>query len=103
MIGTDILGLDVAVDHARGVNVVQARSDLIQQLYERSIGCDLADVIAEIMAIVGEKSAPAAKPARAVGVTVRTAPADAPGETEEINVIGCTVEEPGRLRGFWSS
>ena len=29
-------------------------------------------------------------------MTVRAAPADAPGETDEINVIGCTVEEATR-------
>ena len=54
--------------------------------------------LAEIMSIVTERAAKpaAAKPARPAGVTVRAAPPDAPGETDEINVIGCTVEEATR-------
>ena len=54
--------------------------------------------LAEIISIVTEQAAkPAAgKPARPAGVSVRTAPPDAPGETDEINVIGCTVEEATR-------
>jgi DNA mismatch repair protein MutS2 len=55
--------------------------------------------LAEIIAVVSEAPAkPAggtAKPTRAGGVTVRSAPADAPG-SDEINVIGCTVEEATR-------
>jgi DNA mismatch repair protein MutS2 len=58
--------------------------------------------LSEIIAIVAEQpakpsaSGAAAKAARPAGVTVRSAPADAPGETDEINVIGCTVEEATR-------
>jgi DNA mismatch repair protein MutS2 len=63
--------------------------------------------VAEIIAIVAEPAAQpaagaAAKAARPGGVTVRSVPPDAPaqagrpGETDEINVIGCTVEEATR-------
>jgi DNA mismatch repair protein MutS2 len=54
--------------------------------------------LAEIISIVKEQAPKpvAAKPARPAGVTVRTAPPDASGETDEINVIGCTVEEATR-------
>jgi DNA mismatch repair protein MutS2 len=59
--------------------------------------------LSEIIAIVSEPApkpaggaSAAAKAARPGGVTVRSAPADAPGETDEINVIGCTVEEATR-------
>ena len=44
---------------------------------------------ARIAARAGE----VAKQARPSGVTVHTAPTDAAAETDEINVIGCTVEE----------
>ncbi len=63
--------------------------------------------IAEIVAIVADEKKPGAvrpgeagKGVRAGGVTVRTAPSDADadvaGEADEINVIGCTVEEATR-------
>ena len=61
--------------------------------------------LAEIIAIVADEKKPGAsrpgepgKGARPGGVTVRTAPADADaaGESDEINVIGCTVEEATR-------
>ena len=59
--------------------------------------------LSEITAIVTEpppkpagSSGIAARAAGPDGVTMRTAPADAPGETDEINVIGCTVEEATR-------
>jgi DNA mismatch repair protein MutS2 len=55
--------------------------------------------LAEITAIVTEepaKTGGAAKSARPSGVTVHAAPSDAPGESDEINVIGCTVEEATR-------
>ncbi len=58
--------------------------------------------LAEIVAVVTEQVAPASsvgigqKAARPGGVTVRSAPPDVPGETDEINVIGCTVEEATR-------
>jgi DNA mismatch repair protein MutS2 len=58
--------------------------------------------VAEIIAIVTEQpvkaggAGTAMKAARPSGVTVRAAPADSPGETDEINVIGCTVEEATR-------
>jgi DNA mismatch repair protein MutS2 len=55
--------------------------------------------LAEITAIVTEeppKTGGAPAPKRTGGVTVRTAPSDENGETDEINVIGCTVEEATR-------
>ena len=58
--------------------------------------------VAEIIAIVTEQpvkaggAGAAMKVARPSGITVRAAPADSPGETDEINVIGCTVEEATR-------
>ena len=61
--------------------------------------------LAEIIAIVADEKKPGARqpvkrarPRAQGGVTVRTAPADADaaGETDEINVIGCTVEEATR-------
>jgi DNA mismatch repair protein MutS2 len=64
--------------------------------------------LSEITAIVTEQSSPSAQRAgggagsagkfgRPGGVTVRSAAAEAAGETDEINVIGCTVEEATRL------
>lgn len=67
--------------------------------------------LAEIVAVVTEQPATAGSPTKPTGgraagaaaragrpggVTVHSAPADAPGETDEINVIGCTVEEATR-------
>jgi DNA mismatch repair protein MutS2 len=55
--------------------------------------------LAEITAIVPEqppKTGGAPAPKRTGGVTVHTAPSDENGETDEINVIGCTVEEATR-------
>jgi DNA mismatch repair protein MutS2 len=55
--------------------------------------------LAQITALVTEQVAKPAVPGKAArpgGVTVRTAPPDSPGETDEINVIGCTVEEATR-------
>jgi DNA mismatch repair protein MutS2 len=55
--------------------------------------------LTEITSIVTEqpaKAAGSAKLARPSGVTVRAAPPVASGETDEINVIGCTVEEATR-------
>jgi DNA mismatch repair protein MutS2 len=55
--------------------------------------------LGEIVALVTEQLAKPggiAKPARSSGVTVRAAPADVPGEADEINLIGCTVEEATR-------
>jgi DNA mismatch repair protein MutS2 len=55
--------------------------------------------LGEIVALVTEqppKPVGAAKPARSTGITVRAAPADGSGEADEINLIGCTVEEATR-------
>jgi DNA mismatch repair protein MutS2 len=60
--------------------------------------------LSEIIALVAEQPAKtgafggaAAKTvARPAGVTVRPAPVETPGETDEINLIGCTVEEATR-------
>jgi DNA mismatch repair protein MutS2 len=55
--------------------------------------------LAEITALVAEqpaKSGGAAKPPGEGSVTLRAAPSDAPIESGEINVIGCTVEEATR-------
>jgi DNA mismatch repair protein MutS2 len=53
-------------------------------------------------AVSAAKARPGGQAARPGGITVRSAPPDAPatagrpGETDEINVIGCTVEEATR-------
>jgi DNA mismatch repair protein MutS2 len=58
--------------------------------------------VSEIVAIVAEQpgkagaASAAGKAARRGGITVRPAPSDEPGEADEINVIGCTVEEATR-------
>ena len=44
----------------------------------------------------GERTRGIAKPSRPSGVTVHAAPSDAAADADEINVIGCTVEEATR-------
>ena len=59
---------------------------------------EITSIVTEQPATAGKPAKPAgaAKLARPSGITVRAAPSDAPGETDEINVIGCTVEEATR-------